>query len=175
MLRLMKFEQQDFSAHFFSLVVIAAVAILLVTMFFPVLRIFGNSMSPTLQEGDMVVVIKWHDYKPGDLVAFYYGNKLLIKRFIAGPGEWVNIQEDGTVYVNDVELNEPYLEVKDFGDCDIELPYQVSESRYFVMGDQRAESLDSRNTTIGCIAKEQMVGRIVFRFWPFSEFGTIGK
>lgn len=157
----------------FTLVVVAAVAVLASTLWFPVLRIFGDSMSPTLKEGEIVVAIKGVNYHPGDVVGLYYGNKLLVKRYIAGPGDWVNITEDGTVYVNDTALDEPYLSEKALGDCNIELPYQVQEGRFFVMGDNRTVSIDSRNTTVGCIAEEQMVGKIAFCIWPFSEFGQI--
>ncbi|MBR6407765.1 MAG: signal peptidase I [Clostridia bacterium] len=155
------------------LIVVAAVAVLASTLWFPAIKIFGDSMSPTLRKGEIVVAVKGNYYKPGDVVGFYYGNKLLIKRFIAGPGDWVNIANDGTVYVNDIELAEPYLKEKAFGDCNIKLPYQVPEGRYFVLGDHRAISIDSRNATVGCIAEEQMVGKIFFCIWPFSEFGQI--
>ena len=156
-----------------TLVVVAAFAVLVSTLWFPVMRIFGGSMTPTLQEGEIVVAIKTNTFQAGDIVGFYYGNKLLVKRYIAGPGDWVNITDDGTVYVNDVRLDEPYLEEKAFGDCDIDLPMQVPEGRYFVMGDHRSTSVDSRNTVIGCIAEEQIVGKIVICIWPLSEFGHL--
>ena len=156
-----------------TLITAAAVAILVATLFLPVLQIYGNSMSPTLSEGNIVLSLKEADFKQGDVIAFYYNNKILIKRVICGPGSWLNIDEDGTVYVNGEAIDEPYLTEKAFGDCDIELPYQVPESRYFVMGDHRSTSVDSRNTAVGCIAEEQIVGKIVFRVWPLNKFGAI--
>lgn len=157
----------------YTLVVVAAIAVLVAVLLLPVLRIYGSSMTPTLSEGDIVVSIKGTDFEEGDLVAFYMGNKLLIKRYIAGPGQWVDIDEDGNVYVNDELLNEPYLKERAFGDCDIELPYQVPDGRYFVMGDHRSTSVDSRHTSIGCVADEQVVGKILFRVWPLSVFGSV--
>jgi signal peptidase I len=157
----------------YTLVVVAAIAVLVAVLLLPVLRIYGSSMTPTLSEGDIVVSIKGTDFEEGDLVAFYMGNKLLIKRYIAGPGQWVDIDEDGNVYVNDELLNEPYLKERAFGDCDIELPYQVPDGRYFVMGDHRSTSVDSRHTSVGCVADEQVVGKILFRVWPLSVFGSV--
>lgn len=156
-----------------TLVVVAAIAVLVSSLWLPVLRIFGSSMAPTLQEGEIVVAAKGSAFQPGDVIGFWYGNKLLVKRYIAGPGDWVNITEDGTVFVNNEELEEPYLEETTLGDCNIELPYQVPENRYFVIGDHRASSIDSRNTTVGCIAEEQVVGKIIFRIWPLSELGGL--
>lgn len=157
----------------YALITVAAVAILVATLWMPVLRIYNNSMTPTLVEGNIVVTVKTDTFEPGDVIAFYFNNKILVKRVIAGPGDWVNITEDGTVYVNDVALEEPYLSEKALGDCDIELPYQVPESRIFVMGDHRSVSVDSRSTSIGCIAEEYIVGKLVFRVWPLADFGSI--
>lgn len=162
-----------FRSTIYILVTVAAVAVLVATLWLPVLQIYGNSMTPTLGEGDIVISLKSHEYKYGDVVAFYYNNKILIKRVIAGSGEWVDIKSDGTVYVNDELKEEPYISDKSFGDCNIVLPYQVPESRIFVMGDHRSISMDSRNSTVGCIAEEQIVGKIVFRVWPLEQFGTI--
>jgi len=156
-----------------TLITVAAIAILVATLFLPVLQIYGNSMNPTLSEGNIVLSLKDADFKQGDVIAFYYNNKILVKRVICGPGSWLNIDEDGTVYVDNEPIDEPYLTEKAFGDCDIELPYQVPESRYFVMGDHRSTSVDSRNTAVGCIAEEQIVGKIVFRVWPINKFGVI--
>ena len=156
-----------------ALVVIAAAAVLAASFFFPVMRIFGTSMAPTLHEGEVVVAIKGNNFQAGDIIGFYYGNKLLVKRYIAGPGDWVNILEDGTVFVNEEKLEEPYLDEKSFGDCNIKLPYQVPDGRYFVLGDHRSTSIDSRNTTVGCIAEEQIVGKIVFCTWPLSDIRKI--
>lgn len=158
---------------FYTLVVVAAVAVLVATIWMPVLQIYGSSMAPTMGEGDIVISVKGTDFEAGDLVVFYMGNKILVKRFIAGPGEWVNLDEEGNVYVDGVLLNEPYISEKAFGDCNIELPYQVPENRIFCMGDHRVTSVDSRNTAVGCIADEQIVGKVVFRVWPLSDFGTL--
>lgn len=157
----------------FTLTVVAAVAVLAATLWLPVMRIFGNSMSPTLQEGEIVVAVKTGSLKAGDVVGFYYGNKLIVKRYIAGPGDWVDISDDGTVYVNGAELNEPYLEEKALGDCDVELPMQIPDERYFVMGDHRSTSVDSRNSVIGCVSEEQIVGKIVLCIWPLTKFGFL--
>jgi len=157
----------------YTLVVVAAVAVLVATIWMPVLQIYGASMAPTLEEGDIVVSIKGSDYEPGDLVSFYIGNKLLVKRFIAGPGQWVDIDEAGNVYVDGKLLDESYVSEKAFGDVDIELPYQVPDNRIFVLGDHRTTSVDSRNTAVGCIADEQIVGKIVFRVWPLNMAGTL--
>ena len=159
----------------YTLVVVAAVAILVATLWLPVLQIYGSSMSPTLNEGDVVVSIKKADYQQGDVLAFYYNNKLLVKRLIALPGSWVNIDEAGNVAVDGVLLEEPYLAEKALGETNIEFPYQVPDSRYFVIGDHRSTSVDSRNTAVGCVSEEQIVGRIVFRVWPLNALGLLGK
>ncbi|MEY8469119.1 signal peptidase I [Faecalibaculum rodentium] len=155
------------------LVVVAALAILAATLWLPVLRIYGNSMTPTLSEGNIVATVKTTEFQPGDVIAFYYNNKLLVKRVIAGPGDWVDIADDGTVYVNGKELEEPYLEEKALGETNIDYPYQVPEDRWFVMGDHRSVSLDSRTKAIGPIAEEQIVGKLVWRLWPLDAAGTL--
>lgn len=157
----------------YALIVVAAIAVLIATIWMPVLRIYGSSMDPTLKEGDVVVALKGSDFEAGDLVAFYLGNKILVKRCIAYAGQWVDIDEDGNVYVDGQLLEEPYLTEKALGDCNIKLPYQVPENRIFCMGDHRSTSVDSRNTTVGCVAEEQVVGKIVFRAWPFTRLGTV--
>jgi signal peptidase I len=157
----------------YTLLVVAAVSVLVATLLTPVLRILGHSMSPTLEAGQYVVSLKGSAFQQGDLVSFYIGNNLLVKRVIALPGDWVDIRADGTVLVNGVELEEPYLGEKAFGNCDLELPYQVPENKYFLMGDDRAVSQDSRSTVIGCIAKDQIVGKIVLCIWPLSDFGLV--
>lgn len=175
-LRRVKYNNK-FAATLFNtigtLVVVAAAAILVANLWLPILQVTGTSMSPTLQEGQVLMASKGHDFKTGDVIAFYYNNKILVKRVIAMPGDWVNISEDGTVYVNDIAIDEPYLKEKALGDCNIELPYQVPESKIFVMGDNRSVSLDSRNTAIGCISEEQVVGRITFSIWPLSKISKI--
>jgi len=175
-LRRVKYNNK-FAATLFNtvgtLVVVAAAAILVANLWLPILKVTGTSMSPTLQEGQVLMASKGHDFKTGDVIAFYYNNKILVKRVIAMPGDWVNISEDGTVYVNDIAIDEPYLNEKALGDCNIELPYQVPESKIFVMGDNRSVSLDSRNTAIGCVSEEQVVGKITFAIWPLSKIGKI--
>lgn len=157
----------------FTLITVAAVAVLVATLWLPVLQIYGSSMTPTLVDGQIVFSAKTKNMEPGDIVAFYYNNKILVKRVVANAGDWVDIDENGTVYVNSNELIEPYLEEKSFGDADIELPYQVPEGKYFVMGDHRETSVDSRHTSVGCIDAEQVVGRIMFRVWPLQNFGKV--
>ena len=157
----------------YTLITVAAIAVLIATLLLPVLQIYGSSMTPTLSDGDIVVTLKTTEFEHGDVVAFYYNNKILVKRVIAKAGEWVDITEDGDVYVNDVLLDEPYLVEKALGDCNIELPYQVPESRVFVVGDHRSVSVDSRNTAVGCVAEEQLVGKLVFRVWPLALLGEI--
>ena len=155
------------------LVCVAAIAVLLATLVFPVLQVVGTSMEPTLENGEVLVAIKNGKFRRGDIVAFYYNNKILLKRVIAVDGEYVEIAEDGTVSVNNQVLDEPYLTDKSLGECDIEMPYQVPDGRIFVMGDHRATSVDSRSKSIGAIADEYIVGRVIFRVWPLSHFGVI--
>ena len=157
----------------YSLVVVAAIAVLVAVLLLPILRIYGHSMNDTLDEGDIVVSLKGSDFKTGDIIAFYYNNKILIKRVIGKAGDWVDIDQDGNVYVNGNLVDEPYLDDKAFGECNIELPYQVPESKVFVMGDNRSVSVDSRNTAVGCVAEEQIVGKVVYRLWPLKDFGKL--
>ncbi len=157
----------------FTLITVAAVAVLIATLLLPVLQIYGSSMTPTLNDGDIVFSLKTNRFEQGDIVAFYYNNKILIKRVIGNPGDWIDIDKEGNVYVNSVRLNEPYVKELALGTCDIELPYQVPDGKIFVMGDHRESSVDSRTTAIGCIAEEQIVGRILFRVWPIKSIGKI--
>ncbi len=157
----------------FTLVVVAAIAILVAVLVMPVLRIYGRSMNDTLDEGDIVVSVKTGTFETGDVIAFYYNNKILVKRVIGQSGDWIDIDTDGNVYVNNVLVEEPFLKEKAFGDCNITLPYQVPDERIFVMGDNRVSSVDSRNTAVGCVAEEQVVGKIVFRVWPLSKIGSL--
>ena len=157
----------------YMLITVAAVAVLVATLALPVLQIYGSSMTPSLMDGEIVVSVKTADFEKKDIVAFYYNNKILVKRVIARAGEWVEIDQDGNVYVNGEAISEPYISEAALGECDIEMPYQVPEGRIFVMGDHRAVSVDSRSKTVGCVAEEQVVGKLVFRIWPFERFGKL--
>lgn len=157
----------------YTLITVAAIAILIATLWLPVLQIYGNSMTPTMDNGDIVFSLKSGEFQQGDVLAFYYNNKILVKRVIAGPADWVDIDLDGTTYVNGIALDEPYVDEKAYGDTNIKLPYQVPDGKIFVIGDHRSTSVDSRNTAVGCVAQEQIVGKIIFRIWPLNEIGPI--
>ena len=157
----------------YTLITVAAIAVLVATLWLPVLQIYGSSMTPTMQSGDIVFSLKTANFQLGDVVAFYYNNMILVKRMIANPGDWVDIKADGTVLVNSKELDEPYVFEKSFGDTNIELPYQVPDGKIFVIGDHRSTSVDSRHTTVGCVAEEQIVGKILLRIWPLDRIGII--
>ena len=157
----------------FSLIVVAAAAVLVAILLLPILQISGNSMTDTLHDQDIVVAMRGSKTQTGDVVAFYYNNKILVKRVIANSGQWVNIDKAGNVYVDGTMLDEPYITEKALGDCNIKLPYQVPENRVFVMGDHRSVSIDSRNTTVGCVAEEQIVGKLLFCAWPFERLGPV--
>lgn len=156
-----------------SLVVVAAIAVLVSLLFLPVLRVTGTSMTPTLQNDELVICRKYGDFKQGDVIAFYFNNKILLKRVIGVSGDIIDISNDGTVYVNGEVIDEPYLNEKAFGECDIDLPYQVPDERVFVMGDHRATSVDSRSTSVGCIANEAIVGEVMLRIWPLEQIGPL--
>lgn len=157
----------------YTLIIVAAISILVATLWLPVLQIYGNSMTPTLLNGEIFFSVKTEDMKPGDIVAFYYNNKILVKRVICGPGDWFNMDPDGTVYVNNKKMDEPYVAEVAYGDTNIQLPYQVPDGKIFVLGDHRSTSVDSRNTAVGCVAQEQIVGKLVFRIWPFDRIGAV--
>lgn len=158
---------------FTTIVTVAAVAIIVSYLLMPVLRIYGHSMTPTMHDGNIVLALRSSKFQKGDVVAFYYNNKILVKRVIANPGQWVDLDKEGNVYVNNVRLEEPYIEQKAYGETNIQLPYQVPDSRIFVMGDNRDVSIDSRNSSVGCVTDEQIVGKIVFRIWPFKQAGWV--
>jgi len=155
------------------LVVVAATAVLISNLLLPILRIYGSSMTPTLVNGNIVAAVRNGTYQRGDIIAFYYNNKILVKRVIGMPGEWVDMDDSGNVTIDGEPLEEPYLTEKALGECDIELPYQVPEGRYFVMGDHRSVSSDSRSSQVGCVSEEQIVGKLLFRLWPLDEIGPI--
>jgi signal peptidase I len=157
----------------FSLIVVAAAAVLVAVLILPVLQISGESMTDTLRDGDIVIAVNRSEFETGDVIAFYYNNNILVKRVIAYAGDWVDIDENGNVYVNGEKLDEPYISDKALGECNIDLPYQVPDGRCFVMGDHRATSIDSRNTAVGCVSSDMVVGKILFRVWPLSESGMV--
>lgn len=159
---------------FYTLVVVASVAALLATLLLPVLQIAGTSMAPTLNDGDIVLMFKTDRLETGDLCAFYYSNKILIKRVIGTPGDYLWIEPDGTVFLNGAPLDEPYLTQKALGECDVTFPYQVPENAFFMIGDQRETSIDSRSSVIGCITTDHLIGKILCRIWPLSEFVWAG-
>ena len=156
-----------------ALIVVSAVAALIATLVLPVLQISGTSMEPTLNDGDIVLLVKTKEMESGDLCAFYYSNKILLKRVIATPGDYIWIESDGTVFLNGEKLDESYISEKALGECDIEFPYQIPDNSYFVMGDKRETSIDSRSSVIGCISEDQIVGKIFCKFWPIKEFEFI--
>ena len=155
------------------LVVVAAVAVLIATLFLPILQISGDSMSPTLEHDEIVLLLKTKKFDRGDLIGFYYQGKILLKRVIALPEDEVAIDADGNVYVNGELLEEPYVTDKGLGDCDLEFPYKVPADGYFVMGDRRSNSVDSRNSVVGSIPQEDIIGKVFIRVWPFSRFGFV--
>lgn len=153
------------------LVVIAALAVLVSTLLLPVLQISGDSMEPTLSNDEIIVLVKTDDFQTGDICSFTWNNRTLIKRVIGTAGDWIDIGADGTIYLNGEELTEPYVTDKSIGECDITLPYQVPEDSLFVVGDHRATSIDSRNTVIGSVNYDQVIGKVVFRVWPLNRLG----
>ena len=155
------------------LIVVAAVAVLIATLFLPILQISGDSMSPTLNHDEIVILLKTKDFERGDIIGFYYQGKILLKRVVALPGEEVVIDAEGNVFVNGEILEEPYVTEKGLGDCDLEFPYEVPGTSYFVLGDQRSNSVDSRNSVIGSISRDDIIGKVFLRVWPFSKFGLI--
>ena len=153
----------------YVLTIVAAVAVLIATLVLPVLQIEGTSMEPTLSNGDIVLLMKTTRFERGDLCAFTWNNKLLVKRVVGLPGDWIEIDTDGTVYLNGDKLDEPYVQQTALGECDLEFPFQVPQEQHFVIGDMRESAIDSRNSLIGCILKDQIVGKVFFRVWPFKK------
>jgi len=155
------------------LLVVAAVAVLITTLFLPILQISGDSMSPTLEHDEIVVLLKTKRFESGDLIGFYYQGKILLKRVIAVPEDEVAIDADGNVYVNGELLEEPYVTDKVLGDCDLEFPYKVPGTSYFVLGDRRSNSVDSRNSAVGAISRDDIIGKVFIRVWPIPKFGFV--
>ena len=166
--RRQKAYNKALSGTIYVLTIVAAVAVLIATLVLPVLQIEGTSMEPTLVNGDIVLLTKTTSFHRGELCGFSWNNKLLIKRVIGIPGDWIEIDTDGTVYLNGEKLEEPYAQQLSVGECDLEFPFQVPQEQYFVLGDMRESSIDSRNTLIGCVKKDQIVGKVFFRIWPFK-------
>ena len=156
-----------------ALLVVSAVAVLLATRFLPILQVYGDSMSPTLNEGEVVIAFSEAELETGDVIAFYHNNKVLVKRVIATEGDWVSVSADGTVSVNGKALDEPYVTEISLGNSNIDWPYQVPESHVFVMGDHRSTSIDSRNSAVGCISEETIIGKLVLRVWPLEDLGVL--
>ena len=155
------------------LVVVAAIAVLITTLFLPILQISGDSMSPTLEHDEIVILLKTSEFDRGDLIGFYYQGKILLKRVVALPEDEVVIDTEGNVYVNRELLEEPYVREKGLGDCNLEFPYKVPGTGYFVLGDQRSNSVDSRNSAIGAISRDDIIGRVFLRVWPLSRIGLV--
>ena len=156
-------------------IVVAALAVLISSFFVTVLKVTGDSMTPTMDTGDIVIAQNSGEFEPGDLLAFYYNNKVLVKRVLGSPGDWINIDENGIVSVNGVEIEEDYVSDRSLEPTDITFPYQVPENRFFVLGDHRNVSIDSRSTVVGCVTREQLIGKVVFRVFPFVKFGSLDK
>ncbi len=157
----------------FVVIVVAALAVLVSSFFVTVLKVTGDSMTPTVNTGEIVIAENSASFNPGDLIAFYYNNKVLVKRVLGSPGDWINIDDEGNVYVNGVIIDEPYVTEKSLEPTDIEFPYQVPENRYFVLGDHRGASIDSRSSVVGCVTREQLIGKIILRVYPFDVFGRM--
>ena len=172
-LRRKQISRRFFWQTVFSLLVGAAAAVLAAMLFFPIFRVTGSSMEPTLNAKEIVVCLKSSRFQSGDLVAFYYNNKVLLKRVIGTAGDTIEIDDSGNVFVNGSQLDEPYITKKSLGQCDIDFPYQVPDNRIFVMGDNRETSVDSRTTAVGCIADEYVIGKVFLRVWPLERLGSL--
>ncbi len=165
--------KQVLRSTLYSLIVVAAVAVLIATLALPVLQISGSSMEPTLNDEEIVVLIKTTNLKRGELCCFTYQNKLLIKRIVGLPGDKITVDQNGNVYVNDEIIDEPYITDKALGESDITYPCYVTDNHYFLMGDHRSTSIDSRSSAIGLVSEDYIVGKIFFRIWPFDTISFV--
>ena len=157
----------------YALIIIASISALIGTLIMPVLEVNNTTMKPLLENNEIVLSLKTKKLKQGDIIAFYQGNKILIKRVVAVPGNYISIDEEGNIYVDGEVLNEPYVTNKQKGETNIEFPYQVPESEYFVLSDERDKTNDSRNEDIGLIKKDNVIGKVIFRVWPLKKLGAI--
>ena len=155
------------------LIIVAAIAVLIATMFMPVLQVVGTSMEPTLENGELVLSLKNGKFRRGEVIAFYYNNKILLKRVIGLPGDQIVVKDDGTVLVNGVAADEPYVTEKGLGECDLDFPYQVPDNRIFVLGDHRSTSIDSRSSSVGCVSEDVIVGKVILKLWPLANIGPV--
>lgn len=157
----------------YVLIIVAAIAVLIATMFMPVLQVVGTSMEPTLENGELVLSLKNGKFRRGEVIAFYYNNKILLKRVIGLPGDQIVVKDDGTVLVNGVAADEPYVTEKGLGECDLDFPYQVPDNRIFVLGDHRSTSIDSRSSSVGCVSEDVIVGKVILKLWPLANIGPV--
>ena len=168
--------RQSLKGTFGALVVVVAIAVIIAFILLPVLKITnGHNMEPGFQTGDIILLQKTSKAEKGDVCAFYFNNKLLLRRVIAGEGDKVEIDEQGYVKVNGEFLEEDgYISEHALGQCDIDFPFHVPAGQYFVMGDNRDFAFDSRATNFGCVSQEEIYGKPMARIYPFDRFAWFG-